>query len=142
MRLWSIHPKYLDAKGIVALWREALLAQKVLQGKTKGYTNHPQLIRFRNSADPPGMIGAYLEEVYKESLARGYNFNFTKIYKTGYRLRINVNRGQLMYEFSHLKNKLKIRDGVAFNRIKSVDYIEANPAFNVVEGDVESWERI
>lgn len=23
MRLWSSHPKYLDAKGIVALWREA-----------------------------------------------------------------------------------------------------------------------
>ena len=41
MKLWSIHPKYLDAKGLVALWREALLAQKVLDGKTEGYKNHP-----------------------------------------------------------------------------------------------------
>ncbi|WP_368086417.1 pyrimidine dimer DNA glycosylase/endonuclease V [Nitrosomonas sp. Nm34] len=26
MRLWSIHPKYLDAKGLLALWREGLQA--------------------------------------------------------------------------------------------------------------------
>ncbi|HEU5178767.1 MAG TPA: pyrimidine dimer DNA glycosylase/endonuclease V, partial [Burkholderiales bacterium] len=32
MRLWSLHPKYLDARGLVALWREALLAQAVLRG--------------------------------------------------------------------------------------------------------------
>ena len=39
MRLWSIHPKYLDCKGLVALWREALLAKKVLRGKTRKYAN-------------------------------------------------------------------------------------------------------
>jgi hypothetical protein len=33
MRLWSLHPEYLDANGLVALWREALLAQAFLQGK-------------------------------------------------------------------------------------------------------------
>jgi len=37
MRLWTIHPKYLDAKGLVALWRETLLAKHVLEGKTPGY---------------------------------------------------------------------------------------------------------
>jgi len=31
MRLWTIHPKYLDRQGLLALWREALLAQKVLR---------------------------------------------------------------------------------------------------------------
>ena len=36
MRLWSLHPRYLDAKGLVALWREGLLAQAVLKGQTKG----------------------------------------------------------------------------------------------------------
>lgn len=37
MRLWSIHPRYLDTKGLVALWRETLLlAQAVLFGNTKG----------------------------------------------------------------------------------------------------------
>lgn len=48
MRIWSVHPSLLDAKGLVACWRETLLAQKVLQGLTKGYKNHPQLDRFSN----------------------------------------------------------------------------------------------
>jgi hypothetical protein len=43
MRLWSLHPQYLDPQGLVALWREALLAQAVLRGKTRGYKHHPQL---------------------------------------------------------------------------------------------------
>ena len=47
MRIWSLHPRYLDAKGLVAVWRETLLAKHVLEGKTKGYKNHPQLNRFR-----------------------------------------------------------------------------------------------
>ena len=39
MRLWSLRPKYLDSQGLVALWREGLLAQAVLRGKTRGYRN-------------------------------------------------------------------------------------------------------
>jgi hypothetical protein len=27
MRIWTVHPRYLDPKGLVAAWREALLAQ-------------------------------------------------------------------------------------------------------------------
>ena len=75
MRLWSIHPKYLDAKGLVALWREGLLAQNVLLGNTKGYKNHPQLIRFKNSENPYGAIAEYLRYVVNEADNRGYNFN-------------------------------------------------------------------
>jgi hypothetical protein len=37
MRLWTLHPKCLDARGLVVPWREALLAQKVLRGETRGY---------------------------------------------------------------------------------------------------------
>jgi hypothetical protein len=33
MRIWSLHPKYLDSKGLVALWRESLLAKNVLRDK-------------------------------------------------------------------------------------------------------------
>jgi hypothetical protein len=32
MRLWTLHPQYLDPRGLVALWRVALLAQQVLLG--------------------------------------------------------------------------------------------------------------
>lgn len=30
MRLWSLHPSYLDRAGLLAVWREGLLAQSVL----------------------------------------------------------------------------------------------------------------
>jgi hypothetical protein len=56
MRIWSLHPKYLDAKGLVALWRESLLAKQALESKTKGYKNHPQLNRFKNSGNAVGWI--------------------------------------------------------------------------------------
>ncbi|MEN6399799.1 MAG: pyrimidine dimer DNA glycosylase/endonuclease V, partial [Rectinema sp.] len=29
MRLWTLHPQYLDQKGLTAAWREGLLAKKV-----------------------------------------------------------------------------------------------------------------
>ena len=60
MRLWSLHPKYLDARGLVALWREALLAQAVLRGETRGYRHHPQLARF----DDVGAIAQYLSLIH------------------------------------------------------------------------------
>jgi hypothetical protein len=63
MRLWSIHPGYLDAKGLVALWREALLAQNVLLRNTKGYKKHPQLEQFNNTSNPIGAI-SQLFKVY------------------------------------------------------------------------------
>src|SRR5579862_5032823 len=79
MRLWTLHPKYLDAKGLVALWREALLAQKVLRGKTKGYRHHPQLARFKAHENPVVALAAYLREVHKEAKRRGYAFDGSKI---------------------------------------------------------------
>jgi len=68
MRLWSIHPKYLDVQGLLGLWREGLLAQKVLLGETKGYRNHPQLIRFKRTPDPVLYLGTYLYYVYQEGV--------------------------------------------------------------------------
>lgn len=142
MRLWSIHPNYLDAKGLVALWREALLAQAVLAGETSGYRNHPQLDRFRQSSDPIGAISTYLWGVYQESLQRDYDFDISKIaYRVGQQ-RIQVTRGQLTYEIEHLQRKLKARDESAYNMIKVVRVIKTHPMFKVVPGGVEDWEKI
>ena len=58
MRLWSLHPALLDRAGIVACWRESLLAQAVLAGRTRGYTRHPQLARFRAHPEPTVAIAA------------------------------------------------------------------------------------
>lgn len=68
MRIWSIHPKYLDIKGLVALWRETLMAKHALEGKTRGYKNHPQLNGFKELKKPVDGINQYLTFVYDEAI--------------------------------------------------------------------------
>jgi hypothetical protein len=141
LRLWSINPEYLDRAGLLAVWREALLAQKVLQGKTKGYTNHPQLKRFKNHRFPQRAIASYLSGIWKEAKRRGYNFDPEKIGAKGKVEKIQVTRGQLKYEFGLLREKLKRRAPVMARQLTSVKEIESHPLFEVIEGDIEEWER-
>ena len=111
MRLWSLHPKHLDARGLVALWREALLAQAVLAGKTRGYKHHPQLARFKAQWQPLRAIGAYLSEVQKEAERRGYKFDRKKImFPRKIATKMPVTDGQLRHEWLHLRKKLLLRD--------------------------------
>jgi len=144
MRLWTLHPMYLDKIGLVALWREALLAKKVLEGKTKGYRNHPQLIRFKNSNNPLQLINVYLKFIYDEAKNRNYNFDFKKIeLEPGLKFQpIDVSEGQLLYEFRHLLAKLKIRCPEHFEKLKNIDKLQSNPVFRIVPGNVELWEKI
>ncbi|UFS63669.1 pyrimidine dimer DNA glycosylase/endonuclease V [Sulfurimonas sp. HSL-3221] len=142
MRLWSLHPKYLDAKGLVALWREALLAQNVLLGRTKGYKNHPQLLRFKQCEDPAKAIACYLGDVVDEADRRGYRFNRGKIVREGECATLSVQRGQLAYEFAHLLHKLKQRNPDRYKALESLQEIETHPLFSAIAGDVEAWEVI
>ena len=142
MRLWSLHPKYLDSKGLVALWREALLAKAVLNGETKGYKNHPQLIRFKKNKNHNSMINTYLLHIYKESLSRGFKFNGNKIGSEFTSSKIKVTQGQIKYELKHLISKLKIRDPSRYMELINIKEPEPNPIFLVVEGGIESWEII
>jgi len=142
MRLWSLNPKYLDARGLVALWREGLLAQKVLAGKTKGYRNHPQLDRFKTSPSPQKAMGRYLLAVWEESINRGYSFDRRKIKDLESPvIRIAVNRGQLRYEWEHLQNKLRHRDPARFRTLKKTRKIIPHPLFRAVAGGVAKWEK-
>ncbi|MCA9495808.1 MAG: hypothetical protein KC589_02610 [Nanoarchaeota archaeon] len=142
MRLWSIHPKYLDAKGLVALWREGLLAKNVLEGKTKGYKNHPQLVRFKNAKNPVESINNYLSYVVKEALNRRYNFDESKLNVTDDKQEIVVTNKQIEYEFKHLLNKLENRDMSLYEKFKDVKHIELHPMFKEIEGEIEEWEVI
>ena len=142
MRLWSIHPGYLDSKGLVALWREALLAQNVLAGKTVGYKNHPQLERFKSTVNPVGAIANYLRLVAKEAERRGYNFDKSKIKNRSIQSKITVTSGQIEYEFKHLLNKLKYRDPDLYKSIYGSKRIRLHPLFSKVRGDVEIWEVV
>lgn len=141
MRIWSIHPKYLDAKRLVACWRESLLARKVLEGKTKGYKNHSQLIRFKNHIDPVGAINQYLHYIADEGDKRGYKFNRSKLYPTDHTYKINVNAGQLVFEMKYLQIKLNNRFEVDDSLLKKM--VEPNPFFAIIDNNnVEQWERI
>ena len=142
MRLWSIHPSYLDSAGLVALWRESLLAQDVLRGKTKGYKNHPQLDRFKKSNTPVASIGAYLETVYDEAVERGFDFDKSKINSTRNKRKISVTKNQLQYEFDHLLKKLRDRDTAKYTEIKDIKQVKPNSLFKVVKGPIEDWEKI
>ncbi len=140
MRIWSLHPKYLDVKGLVALWRETLLAKNVLLGNTKGYKNHPQLIRFKNSTHALDSIDHYLKAVCKESLKRGYHFNKKKINWNITNVSLPVTEGQIQYEKKHLLKKLEIRDQERFHKLSQETEIELHPLFYEVEGEIEEWE--
>lgn len=142
MRLWTLHPRYLDAKGLVAAWREALLAQKILAGKTKGYRHHPQLVRFQAQADPLAAIATFLAGLADEARTRGYHFNARKISPRRQRGRIAETRGQLRHEWRHLQAKLKVRAPELGRRQKKIKQPEAHPLFRLVSGPVRDWEKI
>ncbi|MBU0751353.1 MAG: pyrimidine dimer DNA glycosylase/endonuclease V [Gammaproteobacteria bacterium] len=143
MRLWSLHPRYLDPQGLVALWREALLAQAVLRGETRGYRSHPQLQRFREQPSPIEAISAYLAAVHAEATLRGYSFDRSKFEapSAGPVAAIPVTIGQIEYEWQHLMSKLALRNPelrLAWNGVASPD---GHPLFRLVPGDVAPWER-
>lgn len=151
MRLWSLHPRYLDRPGLTAAWREALLAQAVLAGRTRGYTRHPQLTRFRETEDPLGAVGAYLDGVHDEATARGYSFDATRVDTpdpTGrWAGALEVTQGQLDHEWAHLMGKLRVRSPeLAEEHARDVgagsDGVAVHRVFTVVEGPVADWEVV
>lgn len=142
MRLWTLHPRYLDSRGLVALWREALLAQAVLNGETRGYTRHPQLSRFRESASPLAALAAYLRVVHEESLRRGYRFDVSKIGTSESVDSIVVTRGQIQYEWEHLKAKLQRRDPMRLKQVDSLTQPRPHPLFRIKPGPIEDWEIV
>jgi pyrimidine dimer DNA glycosylase len=143
MRLWTLHPRHLDAAGLVALWREALLAQAVLLGRTRGYTRHPQLQRFRTAADPAACIAGYLRVVADEANSRGYAFNAARIVTSGSAVRpIAETKGQLLYEWEHLGRKLRRRSPGWYRDKVAGAQPTPHPLFRIVAGGVRDWERV
>ncbi len=142
MRIWSIHPKYLDTKGLTAVWRETLLAKHVLEGKTKGYQHHPQLKRFKDQTDPLKAIHFYLKIIYEEAVQRGYHYDPSKFDTVESVNQIPVTDGQIEYERVHLLNKLQKRDPEKYKNLIDVADFETHPLFYIVEGDIEPWEII
>lgn len=164
MRIWSLHPSHLDRMGLLACWRETLLAQAVLAGRTKGYRNHPQLERLRAQEDPLAAVGAYLSGVAAEARDRGYRFDASRILRPASIAgvaerslsaqataapaaqapvvvpRIPVAQGQLDFEWQHLGRKLRERSAEYAARWE-VSEPTPHPLFLAVAGGIEPWER-
>lgn len=141
MRLWTLHPRYLDSQGLVAAWREGLLAQKVLAGRTKGYRHHPQLARFRVLPNPVATIATFLFGVAEEADRRGYRFDLTRISPERFNGQIPETRGQLRYEWDHLCRKLYARSPDLCRALRRITAPRPHPLFRIIAGDVNSWER-
>ena len=142
MRLWSLHPGQLDRQGLLAVWREGLLARKVLAGETRGYRNHPQLRRFREHASPRSAIAAYLHAVADEADRRGYRFDRARI-GTSERgaAPIPVTTGQLRFEARHLATKLAERAPETRAGRPAATVPPPHPLFRVRPGPIADWER-
>jgi hypothetical protein len=141
MRIWSLHPRHLDARGLVTVWREGLLARAVLLGRTRGYRYHPQLERWKALADPAAGIDAYLSRILDEARVRGYAFDASKItYVPPSRARISVTRGQLAFEWRHLLGKLAVRSPQHW-RAQRKEKPTAHASFRTIPGLVARWEK-
>ena len=141
MRLWSLHPRYLDPQGLVALWRETLLAQAVLRGETRGYRQHPQLDRFKAHPAPLDAMSAYLRAIHDEATARGYAFDERKIRPGALAAPMAVTSGQMAHEWAHLMAKLQARNPVLHERWRDTTMPEPHPLLTVRPGEVAPWER-
>jgi hypothetical protein len=141
MRLWTLHPRYLDSKGLVAVWREALLAQKVLAGATRGYRHHPQLARFQAQPEPLAVIAAFLSGIADEAESRGYRFDAANISSQSFQGQLPETRGQLLYEWEHLKRKLRARAPAIARCFRRIATPKPHPLFRIVPGGVRSWEK-
>jgi Pyrimidine dimer DNA glycosylase len=141
MRLWTLHPRYLDPKGLVAAWREALLAQKVLAGETRGYRHHPQLVRFQSQPDSLAAIASFLAGLAEEADSRGYHFDSSKISLRRFAGKIPETKGQLLFEWRHLGRKLRARAPGISRQWRDVVSPDPHPLFRIVTGGVRTWEK-
>lgn len=142
MRIWSIHPQYLDTKGLTAVWRETLLAKHVLEGKTVGYKHHPQLKRFKEAPDPLKAIHYYLQIIYKEATERGFHYDHSKFENVKNIDLMPVTSGQMSYEKAHLMKKLEIRDPEKYKELRPIVDYKPHPLFYIIDGKIEEWELV
>jgi len=86
-------------------------------------------------------IAAFLHEIAAEAERRGYRFDVRRIARPRRALKIRETRGQLDYEWAHLKRKLKVRAPALARQMRSVERPRAHPLFRIIAGKVREWEK-
>jgi hypothetical protein len=138
----DLAPQVSRPQGLVAQWRESLLAQAVLRGNTRGYRHHPQLARFQAQPAPVWSLNAYLAAIHAEATTRGYAFDRSKLGPRRAVQLIAVNDGQLTHEWHHLLHKLSVRSPELYSRWHDLAMPDCHPLFEVRPGPIEEWERV
>ena len=149
MRIWTLHPRFLDRQGLLGQWREALQAKNALLDPhhSSNVCHERQLRRFKAAKiQALSCMGVYLHAVADEMILRGYKPNVSLIpYYVGTPSLIPVTQGQVNFEIAHLMAKLTERDPsrlLPLSKIRVLMSNQLNPIFKEVGGDIESWEKI
>jgi hypothetical protein len=135
MRIWTVHPRYLDVKGFVALWRETLLGMETLKKHVKcqhyiPWYKHPQLAPFKAQSDPILYISNYLYLVLEESRRRNYNFDGSKLDAIPYCENlplIKASREVLVHEWLVCLGRYRVRSPKWFEEVKDISPLEVDP---------------
>lgn len=131
MSLWSVHPRYLDNKGLISAWNRGLQLQKQLSTEPARNTGNSQLIMFSRQEKPLHAIGSYLSFIASEGCRRGYKFTHEKIlYPNFDEELLPIDSEQLRSENQMLQNRLKTRDKNRYQQLSSQSWPETHPLFN------------
>lgn len=150
MRLWSLHPSYLDKQALQVCWADALQAleyYKQERAYMKGITNdlspyfYPCLDRFRMTGSPIAHITNYLHGLCDESERRNTPFGRAKLPEFTPGLRLKVTDGQIAREEKLLLLQLNRRKQTQlWMDLFVAEYVQPHPLFEIVSGPVEPWE--
>lgn len=140
MRLWTLHPHYLDLAGLRALWQNGILAQKNIFAQKGGVELHPQLLRFQKTETPEKAIGTYLLYISEEAEHRGVHFDIKKILVPCRDIVLDETVGQIQYEWWHFLTQLKDRAPTKYEKLQLIQKPDAHPMFRIIPGNVKHWE--
>jgi hypothetical protein len=142
MRIWSIHPKYLDSKELLNLWNETIQAKNEFLTKFSGHFSNKQLERFLDLKNPLEAINSYMSSIYREAVKRDFSVDDSFMdWDFDDSIQIPVTAGQISHEISKLKSRLRERDEKKLQKLNGRTFLELHPIFYSVPGTIEEWEN-
>ncbi len=145
MKLWSLHPRHMDHTRLLALWRTALAARDIIEGRASDYRVDRSIYRFMGRLDSDRAINTYIYYIWLEAKGRGYRFAREEALKKELidtEIKIPVTSGQLLFEAWKLLTKISQTNPDWISRLAIEKCFEANPVFRVVEGLPDPREKI
>jgi hypothetical protein len=86
-------------------------------------------------------MAAFLTGIAEEAQRRGYHFDTSKISGRKPLGQIEETKGQLLYEWAHLRAKLRTRAPEFYRCFRKVKTPDPHPLFRIIPGDIREWEK-